>query len=135
MPSIDLTAAEVAAYYRVLTKSTNYATREYGAEQLRKLELQAADVAKRRPYEGQRYTHGWIKVHPDEPAAVHHHIDAARTAMHDLATANAREHLDRALAAAQHGRTRRAIRRRSRELLPTRAGTESLDRDLLHAIR
>lgn len=137
--SDEPTVGEQADYFRRLTKSTNHTTREYADDQLLRLEVQAGDVAvKGRPHPGQRYTHGWVPigVHPDEPAEVHGHLDAARRAMHDMATADARQHVDRALAAAQHGRTRRAIRRYAREhISPPVPGSGGMDRDLLHAIR
>lgn len=106
----DVTVAEQAAYYRMLTKSTDYSTREYGAEQLRRLELAAADVVKAGP---KGYVHGWIRigVHPEESQDVHDHLDRWRDALNNYATDTARGHLTDAVNAARHKKTRRAIER------------------------
>lgn len=91
-------SAEEIAYWRVLTKSTNYSTREHAAEQLRQLEiLAAADVEKRRPYEGQRYRHGWIKVGPGEGDSVHAHVASYHDALRAGDTKTADEHLSHIL--------------------------------------
>lgn len=114
-----LDTAEQMTYWRVLTKSTNFTTREYAAEQLLRLEVAAADVVKVGP---KGYSHGWIKVGPGEGAGIHARVASYHDALRAGDSKAAEGHLNHILGAAQSPDTLESARDARATLAARRAG-------------